>query len=89
MLARVPRSVRSILLLFGVLALLYVTFRIQYEQSHFLAPNDVHDAASASAIWAERANSVRKAFLHAYGEYERSAFPHDELLPLSRGWVDK
>lgn len=34
-------------------------------------------------IWAERAVQVKNAFLHAYHGYERYAFPHDELTPLS------
>lgn len=34
-------------------------------------------------IWAERAAQVKNAFLDAYHGYERYAFPHDELAPLS------
>ncbi|KAF9218511.1 glycoside hydrolase family 47 protein [Gyrodon lividus] len=33
--------------------------------------------------WAERAVQVKSAFLHAYHGYERLAFPHDELRPVS------
>jgi mannosyl-oligosaccharide alpha-1,2-mannosidase len=34
-------------------------------------------------LWAERANAVRGAFLHAYHGYELYGLPHDELRPLS------
>jgi mannosyl-oligosaccharide alpha-1,2-mannosidase len=32
----------------------------------------------STKIWAERAEQVRKAFLHCYRGYEKYAFPHDE-----------
>ncbi|KAL4066002.1 glycoside hydrolase family 47 protein [Scleroderma yunnanense] len=38
--------------------------------------------------WAQRAAQVREAFLHAYHGYERYAFPHDELRPLSNSSSD-
>jgi hypothetical protein len=34
------------------------------------------------------AGEVRQAFLHAWNGYERSAWGHDDLAPLSRGWHD-
>ena len=37
---------------------------------------------------AEEAAAVRRAFLHAWNGYERYAWGHDELLPLSRGHKD-
>ena len=39
--------------------------------------------------WAQRADAVRGAFLHAYGGYLTHAAPHDELLPLTKSPVDK
>ena len=39
--------------------------------------------------WAERADAVRGAFLHAYEGYLTHAAPHDELRPLSKRPVDK
>lgn len=39
--------------------------------------------------WAERADAVRGAFLHAYEGYLTYAAPHDELRPLSKRPVDK
>lgn len=36
----------------------------------------------------EEAAAVRRAFLHAWSGYERYAWGHDELLPLSRGHRD-
>ncbi len=38
--------------------------------------------------WAERADAVRDAFLHAYNGYLTYAAPHDELLPLSKSPYD-
>ncbi|KAG6333529.1 hypothetical protein ID866_5565 [Astraeus odoratus] len=38
--------------------------------------------------WAERAGRVKGAFLHAYHGYERYAFPHDELNPVSNSTSD-
>jgi hypothetical protein len=35
-------------------------------------------------VWARRASSVKEAFQHAYGGYERyTTFPDDELKPVS------
>ena len=39
--------------------------------------------------WAQRADAVRGAFLHAYDAYLTHAAPHDELLPIKQGFVDK
>ncbi|KAG9312816.1 glycoside hydrolase family 47 protein [Chiua virens] len=39
-------------------------------------------------IWADRAAQVKAAFLHAYHGYERHAFPHDELRPISNRSID-
>ncbi|KIJ59230.1 glycoside hydrolase family 47 protein [Hydnomerulius pinastri MD-312] len=39
-------------------------------------------------IWAHRAAQVKNAFLHAYHGYERLAFPHDELRPISNGSIN-
>ena len=47
-------------------------------------PEPAHDE-----LWAQRADAVRGAFLHAYGGYLTDAAPHDELRPLARIPVDK
>ncbi|KAF8159589.1 glycoside hydrolase family 47 protein [Crassisporium funariophilum] len=38
--------------------------------------------------WAERTNSVRKSFIHAYSGYRHLAAPYDELLPVTGGKVN-
>ncbi|KAH8093117.1 glycoside hydrolase [Cristinia sonorae] len=38
--------------------------------------------------WTRRAVKVKEAYVHAYTGYERHAFPHDELMPLSHGLRD-
>jgi len=40
-------------------------------------------------VWAERAQAVKSAFVHAYEPYESMAFPFDELLPISNGSMNK
>ncbi|KAL0565646.1 hypothetical protein V5O48_016374 [Marasmius crinis-equi] len=40
------------------------------------------------AVWEERAEKVKEAFSYAYHGYERLAMPHDELRPVSGGYVD-
>jgi hypothetical protein len=40
-------------------------------------------------VWDQRAEQVKRAFLHAYHGYEQYAAPHDELTPLSSGFSDK
>ncbi|KAI0630670.1 seven-hairpin glycosidase [Trametes polyzona] len=44
--------------------------------------------ARPATTWSERADAVRDAFLHAYHGYLRHAGEHDELLPVSEGFVD-
>ncbi|KAI9453039.1 seven-hairpin glycosidase [Lactarius psammicola] len=40
-------------------------------------------------LWAQRADAVRGAFLHAYQGYLTHAAPHDELRPLSKIPADR
>src|SRR5215471_18672452 len=40
-------------------------------------------------VWADRADKVRSAFIHAYRGYERYAAPHDELRPVSNRVSDR
>lgn len=42
-----------------------------------------------STLWNGRAEQVKAAFIHAYGGYQGSAFPMDELLPLQNLGVNK
>jgi mannosyl-oligosaccharide alpha-1,2-mannosidase len=47
-------------------------------------------APTPKPVWSERAASVKEAFLHAYGGYERGTnFPDDELKPVSNTSVRK
>ncbi|KAH9852168.1 seven-hairpin glycosidase [Lenzites betulinus] len=41
-----------------------------------------------TTIWSQRADAVRDAFLHAYRGYQEFAGEHDELRPVSDGFVD-
>ncbi|TCD63845.1 hypothetical protein EIP91_004887 [Steccherinum ochraceum] len=40
-------------------------------------------SSTTAEQWAERAEDVKRAFVHAYGAYEKYAFPRDELFPLT------
>jgi hypothetical protein len=48
-----------------------------------------HHHHETGDVWAERADTVRGAFLQAYNSYVAHAAPHDELLPLSKAPTDK
>ena len=54
-------------------------------------PDKGHDDSKTGgdSIWEKRAQEVKAAFVHAYSNYEKYAFPADELLPLSKGKVNK
>ena len=40
-------------------------------------------------IWQERAEQVKEAFIRGFSAYERIAYPHDELRPLTNGTKDE
>jgi len=52
------------------------------------APRGTPAAAAAGRADSAAAAQVREAFLHAWSGYERYAWGHDQLLPLSRGSRD-
>ena len=52
-------------------------------------PFSPHPLPDEQALWSQRASRVKSAFVDAYSAYEAAAAPHDELLPLSNGKVDK
>ncbi|KAI6024434.1 glycoside hydrolase family 47 protein [Pisolithus marmoratus] len=69
---------------FALCTLYYTHSRKTQSVSEFIPEEDVVLwPADSPEIWAERAVQVKNAFLHAYHGYERYAFPHDELTPLS------
>lgn len=41
------------------------------------------------SLWKQRQDQVRQAYVHAITGYNTHAFPHDELLPLSGGKINK
>ncbi|KAI0247096.1 seven-hairpin glycosidase [Lactifluus subvellereus] len=51
-------------------------------------PLTEHGGHRNDDIWAQRADAVRSAFVHAYNNYATYAAPHDELLPLAKAPVD-
>jgi hypothetical protein len=92
MLALPRRRVIRYLFALAVVAAVYIIYR--NPKAHlpvsWRGPSLPSGSASrGSAEWPHRAKRVRHAFLHAYGAYEKFAFPHDELKPLSRSWDDK
>ncbi|KAF8644216.1 hypothetical protein AX16_008620 [Volvariella volvacea WC 439] len=48
-----------------------------------------HEVIVNGSKWNRRREEVKDAYLHAYKGYMEFAFPFDELLPISRGKVNK
>jgi hypothetical protein len=44
---------------------------------------------ASKALWAQRAQAVKDAFVHSYRGYRENAAPHDEILPVTGGSIDK
>ncbi|KAE9399903.1 glycoside hydrolase family 47 protein [Gymnopus androsaceus JB14] len=92
------RSIRhrpySRCLLYGCLVLFSVYLLYNFTPSLFdpyssdLAEVYVPADNTPAEIWAERAKSVKLAFLHGYHGYERYAQPHDEIYPMSNNYRD-
>ena len=74
---------RHVLLTLGLSAILSTLWCAHLRRDVFFWP------PVTEKVWAIRAEQVKEAFRHAYHGYEQYAFPHDELLPLSNGSVDK
>ena len=81
-------TVRHVLLTLGLSAILSTLYCAYLSRGVFFPSADVFFAETPD-IWAERAILVKEAFQHAYHGYEQYAFPHDELLPVSNGSIDK
>lgn len=82
-------------LLYGCLVVFSVYLLYNFTPSLFdpyssdLAEVYVPADNTPAEIWAERAKSVKLAFLHGYHGYERYAQPHDEVYPMSNNYRDK
>ena len=57
-----------------------------FEYSHLPRPPS---QAPDDPVWYERAEKVKAAFVRGYSAYERIAYPHDELRPLTNGTKDE
>ena len=75
----------------SIIVLAFIVF-LWYSTTHFISlintPTPLTSSKS-SYVWATRAGIVREAFRHAYEGYRENATGHDELLPISGGFVDK
>ncbi|KAF8661347.1 hypothetical protein AX16_001442 [Volvariella volvacea WC 439] len=74
---------------------LYLAVQVLFPRSslsdYFPAPappSETHAEDVGPEVWAQRAEQVKRAFLHAYHGYEQYAYAHDELLPVSKGKVN-
>jgi hypothetical protein len=54
-----------------------------------LKPHTFLGETVGDEVWAQRAQAVKRAFMHAYEPYESMAFPSDELLPMSNRSINK
>ena len=100
-LARVSTSRRARYGLSVVLCLLFVIAvyavtggqYFYHDGSPVWPPSGNETVAPEVAIkppdWVFRAEKVKDAFIRAYVAYEKHAFPHDELLPISNGHFDE
>lgn len=52
-------------------------------------PGQGSPTKTEAGLWHTRAEAVKSAFRSSYLAYEQTAFPHDELRPLSGLWQDK
>ena len=57
------------------------------DHVHFIPDFEKEDFGPEG--WADRADMVKEAFVHAYHGYETHAIPQDELLPLTNRSVNK
>ncbi|KAK7056258.1 hypothetical protein VNI00_002811 [Paramarasmius palmivorus] len=73
----------------GFVALVFLWSLYPRRDSLILPPEVETDIPEVSPeVWEERAQRVKQAYIHAYSGYERLASPHDELRPVSGGYVD-
>ncbi|OCH84615.1 seven-hairpin glycosidase [Obba rivulosa] len=74
-----------------VTTLYYLALPDSYSPAPHWAPAPpIQDESSALPdVWEDRAEQVKRAFLHAYRGWETHAAPHDELLPLTNRSSDK
>lgn len=83
-------TVRHVLLTLGLSAILSTLYYAYLRRDGVAFTSDVlFFPPETPEIWAERAAQVKEAFRHAYRGYEEHAFPHDELLPVSKKSIDK
>ncbi|KAH7930222.1 glycoside hydrolase family 47 protein [Leucogyrophana mollusca] len=62
---------------------LYYNYLSRSDELQLSPENGFYYPPETSKVWSDRALQVKNAFLHAYHGYERYAFPHDELKPLT------
>ncbi|KAL0067240.1 hypothetical protein AAF712_005810 [Marasmius tenuissimus] len=83
--------------LYSIIALACFTFVFSWNKLRAREwmpfPSEVVDETPevwdvSPAVWEERAEQVKEAFQFAYHAYERHAMPHDELRPVTGGYVD-
>ncbi|KAJ7699061.1 glycoside hydrolase [Mycena rosella] len=79
--------------LYAGLALFAVFFFFRTTGSHkylsFAEDKHALPKNTPLAVWDQRAVEVKRAFIHAYRGYEKYAWLHDELKPLSSGFSDQ
>ncbi|KAL1725794.1 glycoside hydrolase family 47 protein [Schizophyllum commune] len=62
-----------------------------YDPEPFFSPaqhEPGEEGVASAEDWAARAALVRGAFVHAYQSYNSNAYMHDEVKPVSGGWVN-
>ncbi|KAF8840808.1 glycoside hydrolase family 47 protein [Paxillus ammoniavirescens] len=83
-------TIRHVVFTLGFSLALWTLYYNFLRSSEILFPQEevIFWPPETPEIWADRAAQVKNAFLHAYHGYERFAFPHDELRPISNTSID-
>ncbi|KAF9269065.1 glycoside hydrolase family 47 protein [Marasmius fiardii PR-910] len=85
---------RNVLYTIVALSFLFLLFSWQNLDVKSYAPfpgevvTEIPIVDEPPAVWEDRAEQVKSAFVFSYHAYERFAMPHDELRPLTGGYVD-
>lgn len=80
------RRYRNLLIGLFLFLLVYGFWPRSSDSSDTLLP---WSRTASEAEWLQRSERVKRAFLHAYTSYEKHAWGYDELLPATKGHINK
>ena len=78
------RGLTFLLVIAGIVSVVYLFWPGPTWLHRPTSPDSDNGSPIHDPLWSSRAVSVKEAFLHAYGGYEKyTTFPDDELRPVS------